>query len=235
MNETSTFFEPHVGSHYAGPKSLFDKRVLVLGDSHYCGKSASCVGCGDSLLHPECRDFTVERVSEYLDENFSAEWKKTYSTFINSVFGHRTSMEERSAFFDSVVFANYLQVAAGGNPYSKVNGDYDAPAHLNAFYACLERVLPEIVVCWGGDVWDALPNDWGYGEALKAPVEIEGDSFASCYIYPYRDSRITLLGANHPCRGFPSDRHHQVFKAVGMIPRDLSRDAAVTKSDPSSI
>jgi hypothetical protein len=113
------------------------------------------------LLHPECRNFTEWSVGTYLDEEDKSSWKKTYSTFINSVFGHQTSMVERSAFFDSVVFANFLQVAAGDNPYSKVNGDYNHPAHLNVFYACLERILPDVVVSWGGDVWEALPNDWG--------------------------------------------------------------------------
>lgn len=45
------FFQPFVGKDYANG-GIFGKRIMILGESHYCDES--CTDCGDCQLHREC-------------------------------------------------------------------------------------------------------------------------------------------------------------------------------------
>lgn len=208
------FFDPWVGKNYGTERSIFNKKVLILGDSHYC---KCCEGCGNRTLHPDCTDFTRKVVIDYLDPAHKADWKSTYSTFINSMLNKSTSTEERADFFESVVFYNFLQISAGEDPYSTKQYDYTDDRYLRAFYDVIDKTLPDVVICWGGKLWDTLPNNWNnYGEAEKgAGININNDVFGKYYTYPYRgDKRILLIGVRHPSMGFARDYHHQIFSKL---------------------
>lgn len=45
----------------------FGKRIMILGESHYCDES--CADCGDCQLHRECMNFTQQVLDDYLNEN----------------------------------------------------------------------------------------------------------------------------------------------------------------------
>lgn len=208
------FFEPWIGKNYGTNLSIYNKKILILGDSHYC---ESCDDCGNSKAHPECVNFTQKVVCDYLDPNHKGAWKKTYSTFINCMFNKSTSIEERNDFFSSVAFYNYLQVAAGEDAYSAGKYDYNSESHLKAFYEVIDKVNPEIIICWGDRVWDVLPNNWGnYGNAKEgAGINVNGDVFKKYLTYPYKDGgRIMLIGVQHPCMGFASDYHNHIFSEL---------------------
>lgn len=59
------FFQPFVGKDYADG-GIFGKRIMVLGESHYCDEG--CADCGDCRLHRECMGFTQGVLRDYLDE-----------------------------------------------------------------------------------------------------------------------------------------------------------------------
>ena len=59
------FFQPFVGKDYASG-GIFGKRIMVLGESHYCDEE--CADCGDYRLHRECAGFTQGVLRDYLDE-----------------------------------------------------------------------------------------------------------------------------------------------------------------------
>ena len=214
------FFEPHVGSRYGKPASLFNNRILVLGDSHYC--RMGCLDCGNLQNHSKCSSFTLERVVEYLEEQERDRWMATYSTFINTVFRRGTSHGERETFFESVAFYNYLQKAAGTNSESAsaYAAEYNQESHLLAFYEVLENLMPELVIIWGNRVWNALPNNLkGYGEATKgAGIKIGPKIFTAYYDYPFNGRRVLLIGAQHPCRGTSVAFNEAVFDELGVTP-----------------
>lgn len=58
------FFQPFVGKDYADG-GIFGKRIMVLGESHYCDEG--CCDCGDCRLHRECMGFTQGVLRDYLD------------------------------------------------------------------------------------------------------------------------------------------------------------------------
>ncbi len=136
---TDIFFDPAVGKNYGTGLSIFRKKILILGASHYCVKP--CEDCGNRELH-NCSEVTLDAVDAYLRGTVQTDWKnwkKTYSTFINSMFGRSTSNEERADFFDSVIFYNYLQTAEPVDP-SSIHRKYDFAdsRHLRAFYEIIE-------------------------------------------------------------------------------------------------
>ncbi len=53
--DRNIFFQPFVGMDYANG-GIFGKRIMILGESHYCDES--CADCGDCRLHRECMGFT---------------------------------------------------------------------------------------------------------------------------------------------------------------------------------
>lgn len=59
---SNIFFKPFVGSTNA-TGGIFGKRVMVLGESHYCDKK--CGNCGNIGTHPECGNFTNRIVKEF--------------------------------------------------------------------------------------------------------------------------------------------------------------------------
>ena len=74
MND-GLFFRPFVGSSYADG-GLFGKRIMVLGESHYCDEG--CADCGDCLRHRECMEFTNGVVKQYLDDRVERQrWMQT--------------------------------------------------------------------------------------------------------------------------------------------------------------
>lgn len=106
------FFQPFVGRHYADG-GMFGKRILILGESHYCDED--CTDCGDCRLHRECMGFTQNVLADYLDEtNERQDWMRTFVKFERSLVGEETDQALRQKIWDSVVFFNYLQVAMGG-------------------------------------------------------------------------------------------------------------------------
>lgn len=206
--KSEVVFAPRVGNVYGATGSVFKKRTVILGGSHYGGNGAPL----DKL-----RDFTQEVVEDYL-ARCGENWCKTYTTFINSVYGRGATQHEREQFFESVVFYTFLQDTAGAGPYDADKSNYSAEQHFAAFREILDKHKPEVVISWGGRVWDALPNNWGYGEAVKGePITIGGTSFGRYFDYPYRDWRIVLVGVDHPSIGYARDFHHEIFQRLGLV------------------
>lgn len=211
--KTNIFFDPWIGENYGTDKATFHKKILLLGNSHYC---EACNDCGNRDLHPDCTKLTNTVVNDYLDPSHVASWKKTFSTFINSMLGKSTSEQERKNFFDSVAFYNYLQVAAGEDAYSTGNFNFAESRQLQAFYEVLNNVEPDVVISWGSKVWDVLPDNWNnYGEAEKGKgISIGDQIFYKYYTYPYNNKKILLIGVQHPSVGYSTGFYHGIFSEL---------------------
>lgn len=207
------FFDPWIGGDYGTANSLFSKKVLVLGSSHYCG---SCSDCGDRAAQPECVEMTQKVVRHYL-EGKTETWFSTFSTFINSIYGRRASADERKKFFSSVAFYNFLQNSAGEDPKSASRFNFYDSRHLEAFYEALDITDPDVVISWGAKVWDALPNNWrNYGEALRGQDIIYCcETFNNYLTYPFKNGKtILLIGVKHPAMGYGRAFHHNIFSRL---------------------
>ena len=86
-------FLPWIGKDYQNG-GIFGKRILVLGESHYCG---SCTKEMCERRFDDCRDFTVDVVANcYLNKQRKYDnWMKTFTCFERSLVGKWTDEESR--------------------------------------------------------------------------------------------------------------------------------------------
>ena len=135
----NVFFQPFVGRDYT-TGGIFGKRIMVLGESHYCDEG--CTDCGNVANHPECRTFTNGVVNDYLNEDKPRErWMSTFLKFERSLVGHETEWQERQRIWQSVLFYNYLQVAMGGPRKAGTEAEYRQAEE--AFFSVLDQYRPQ--------------------------------------------------------------------------------------------
>ena len=79
----NVFFLPFVGRDYLSG-GIFGRRVMVLGESHYCGER--CANCGVPGKAGDCAAFTSGVIERYLDPKAEREpWMNTYLKFERSL------------------------------------------------------------------------------------------------------------------------------------------------------
>lgn len=133
---SNIFFQPFVGKDYANG-GIFDKRIMILGESHYCDES--CTDCGDCQLHRECMNFTQQVLDDYLNENKERQnWMRTFLKFERSLVGEETNQAMRLKIWNSVIFFNYLQVAMGGPREAGTAEQYHQAG--KAFFEVIESI-----------------------------------------------------------------------------------------------
>lgn len=148
------FFHAWVGPDYLSG-GIFGKRIMVLGESHYCDRMDECRVCGDMS---KCRklDFTTDVVRDYLNPNVKRDsWMKTYRKFERSLVNHNTTPEESVKIWNALLFYNYLQVAVSGPRKAGSREAYRAA--VEPFFSVLDQYQPDLVVVWGNRLWNNLP------------------------------------------------------------------------------
>ncbi len=199
---SNIFFQPFVGKEYGG--GPFGKRIMVLGESHYCGEE--CADCGDCSLHKECMNFTTNVVQTYLKRNGGL-WMNTYLKFERSLVGHETDSDETERIWNSVIFYNYLQVAMDESRQAGTAEQYRRAA--DALFETLERYLPEYVIVWGKRLWNNLPSErWADGE----DIVVDGCPNATGTYTLRSGKRVKMMVVYHPSAGYSWDYWHRVIQ-----------------------
>ena len=101
-------FKPWVGENYtAGFKG---KKVLILGEAHYCDTTADCDDCYPGQKN-KCNSFTID----FIDGQLSGVHKRFsfFSKLTRLFIGDDSDNEAVKQFWDSVAFYNYIQRTVG--------------------------------------------------------------------------------------------------------------------------
>ena len=136
MEDYGAYFEPWVGRRYGHG----GKRLLIVGDSHYCGECDTCGvrGMVSMAKMDECRQMTRKSVRQYLEarrgERPMDGWMgRTYLRFDKMILGLDDVTPAMSeALWDGAAFYNFVQTAASMDP-SNTNysaEDYKASGHI---------------------------------------------------------------------------------------------------------
>lgn len=199
------FFQPFVGANYANG-GLFGKRIMVLGESHYCDEG--CADCGDCQLHRDCIGFTQNVIRNYLDEACEREnWMRTFLKFERSLVGMETDWDMKRKIWDSVLFFNYLQVAMGGPREAGTSGEYSEAA--GALFDMMDKYQPEYLIAWGNRLWNKLPGDrWEDGE----DIVVDGYHVATGSYVLGNGKRVRVMAVNHPSVGNSWYYWHRVIQ-----------------------
>ena len=202
------FFEPWVGKDYP-TGGLFHKKILIIGESHYCG-SEDCNGKCGFRDFPEggCEDFTYKTIKDYLSGNCTDRWTRTFKKFERSLVNEVTSLEESDQIWQSLAFFNYLQVAMTRARKAGTNEDY--MESQIAFFEVIEKLQPELVIIWGKRLFYKLPEkDWIEGDSLIK----DGYDVKNGY-YQLKNGRKTrCIAVYHPSSGYSWDRCYKVISS----------------------
>lgn len=189
-------FRPWVGSSYV-TGGIFGKRIMVLGESHYCASKKDAVP-----------SLTNDVVETYLDKDAEREgWMNTYLKFERSLVGHETSASESKRIWDSLLFYNYLQVAMTEPREAGMDAEYRAAEE--PFFEVLEKFRPQYVIVWGQRLWNYLPG--GVRWTWNPDIVVDG-SINKCGNYALKDgTKVKVMAVNHPSTAYSWDYWHRVM------------------------
>ena len=184
MNKRVKFI-PWVGSEYA--QGINGKRVMVLGESHYCADESDAV--------PQ---LTINIIHHILNPNNEHEgFMNTYTKFGRALAGKEQYDKDREAMWNSVVFYNFVQVPiseARKAPEKQVFVAAESP-----FFTVLEQYRPDCVIVWGSRLYNNLPRKGYQTEDL---VLSDGKSIET-WAYKLASGHIVyLLPITHPSAAF---------------------------------
>ena len=212
----NVFFEPFVGEQY--DKGYLGKKILVLGDSHYCGddRKAQCVQAGDCLKLPECHDFT-SRVLRYFfeyKEGVSGHqmWMNTYNRFTNVFLvekGGKVNYEQFMDFWNSIMFYNYVQVPMDGSRKEPTQKEYEDSQ--DAFFEVLEEYKPDLIDIWGWRLLGKLPKKNKSAADFKSLNASNSEHY--CY-FEVAGKKILAYAHPHPSANFGYEYHSKLQEAV---------------------
>lgn len=203
----NVFFLPFVGRDYLSG-GIFGRRVMVLGESHYCGER--CANCGVPGKAGDCAAFTSGVIERYLDPKAERErWMSTYLKFERSLVGHETDSEERQKIWHSLLFFNFLQVAMDETRQAGTSEQYLQAQR--AFYEVLDQYLPEYIIVWGKRLWGFLPGDGRWRE--EKDIVIDGQHIATGSYRLGNGGRAKVMAVYHPSVGYSWDWWHKAIHA----------------------
>lgn len=168
-DDTEIWFQPWVGDDYWDNGGVLGRKILVIGNNHYCGNRESCDCCGvdgDCFSDDDgCAEFTQDVVSNYLDyQDGDGEfegWMNTYSNFEQALDSDDSSRD----IWNSLAFYNYLQTAVA-NDDNKTNSNGIYNEYYDSYCSsedCLWKVIsdldPDYIIVWGSIVRNHIGNE----------------------------------------------------------------------------
>ena len=202
-------FKPWVGKNYN--EGINGKKVLVLGESHYCTpvEKRKCNGkiCSQANII-NCANFTIDTIDEYLNEYSGCKYQQTFLCFERAVANKELCGVEKEKFWNSVIFYNYLQYAM-----DKPNQQLSATQWKiwaqseEAFRELLETYMPDKIIVWGRRLFDALPV-WESSKEILTTVDGQQTPLR---IYNFNGKKIPAMQVYHPSMPNGKGRSWHVF------------------------
>ena len=188
-------FRPWVGKNYLS-QGYKGKRILVLGESHYCYEL--CEGrkcyplCTKEKMKEDCFSQTEDVLEAFVHSYSGESYEQTFLCFERAILGKEATQEEREELWNGVVFYNYLQFDQAG-PRKPIMPEYWAESEL-AFKEMLVEYMPDYIIVWGVRLYEGLP-DWGGKHSL---LQISENDSTDVWTYTIQGKKIPALLVHHP-------------------------------------
>lgn len=188
-------FLPWVGNHYQAGRD--GKRVMVLGESHYCASPKDAV--------PR---ITNQVIADLLDPASEHEaYKNTYTKFANALAEKNLTFDERKQVWNSVLFYNYVQFPLSGARVSPTAQEFIQSEA--AFFEVLDAYRPDCIIVWGQRLYNNLPRK---GHQLPDLVLPNGDSIETWAYETSGGHTMQVLPITHPSAAFVPDYWHEAIQ-----------------------
>ena len=188
-------FLPWVGKNYK--QGIYGRRVLVLGESHYCARQED-----------DTPYVTRKVIADLLDPNGEHEaYKNTYTKFERALAGKVLDWQEKAELWNSIIFYNYVQIPMTGPRISPTVEEFKDSAQ--AFFEVLDRYRPDCVIVWGKRLYNNLPHVGYQGPELR----LQDGTCLETWVYSIADGQsVQVLPIQHPSTGFSWDFWHEAIK-----------------------
>lgn len=193
-------FLPYVGADYESG-GIFSKRIMALGDSHYCEKASDAVP-----------SLTRDVIEYYLDPASENEgWMQTYRKFERSLVNKATTYSESREIWNSLLFYNFLQVPLSGPRVAGTAEEYREAAE--GFFEVIDQYKPQVIIVWGKRLWDKMPTErW----TSSADVVYDGYAIENGYYSMSDGSKARTFFVYHPSAGYSWDWWYKaIMKVMG--------------------
>lgn len=183
-------FLPWIGKYYGKSNSKFGKRrILILGESHY----EWCYKCWIEKNERQ-HDMTCWCIAECVTgANSITHWKKIE----NALNGDGIEQNERSLFWHTVAYCNYIQQIVGYKRDSERSPKPTREMYENAkepFKKIIKSLKPDLIVVLGNTVWENLPPEDDKLKTIRRngkilhrclySIDQENNSIACCVPHP---------------------------------------------------
>ena len=176
------YFKPWVGKNYRGN----DRRLLLLGESHYCDGS-------------ESENFTIELTQDFITgDNKHQFWTR----ITEAVDGHPISEIDKGAFWHGVAFYNFIQEAVAETPGVAPSREMIERAQ-EPFMGVLRELKPTHLLCLVKRLWEWLPDPGKEGPTL----EFEGKAHDTWYFEAEPGTYTFATWMKHPSYISPPKWH----------------------------
>lgn len=206
-------FLPYVGEQYASI-GLNGKKILVLGESHYCNEGLQCDKgkclpiCKRENMNYHCHEKTNIVVNSFIQNYDGSGEYQSFLCFERAIAGKVLSQEEREDLWRKLMFYNFIQFAQPG-PRCSIHQEYWEHSG-KAFKELLETFQPDYIIVWGCRLYKGLPDMDGSHSSLT----IDGDS-TDIWTYTINGKNIPAMKVYHPStpRGKNWNYWHKFYKA----------------------
>ena len=199
-------FLPFVGDQYwygisfndngelvLGTEAKPGKKVLVLGESHYCD---------EDLSDEELSSFTREVLDCYLKSEERYSWMRTFLKFERALSNADTNIDSKS-IWNHLMFYNYLQCPLRGLRMAGDSRRYEDAT--TPFFAILKKYKPDYIIVWGRRLFVNLPSENVQEGEYMPSIEI------NIWSYQIDGHTIMVLPVVHPSGGFLWGYWHEVI------------------------
>lgn len=192
-------FLPWIGNNYLNSTS--GKRVLILGESHYCKNPAT----------EAVSQITQNVMEDLFNPNGVFEpYKNTYTKFERALQGSEIALSDKHGkrkVWNDVMFYNYVQEAMTGPREAPTSHQFKQSGQ--AFFEVINQHIPQKIIVWGSRLYNHLPQQ---GCQLADLIDSTGKAH-EVWSYPLTNGQIVeVIKCTHPSAGFAWDYWHEVFK-----------------------
>lgn len=206
LQKAGVKFLPFVGDQYSygisfndngelvlGTEAKPGKKVLVLGESHYCD---------EDLSDEELSSFTREVLDCYLKSEERYSWMRTFLKFERALSNADTNIDSKS-IWNHLMFYNYLQCPLRGLRMAGDSRRYEDAT--TPFFAILKKYKPDYIIVWGRRLFVNLPSENVQECEYMPSIEI------NIWSYQIDGHTIMVLPVVHPSGGFLWGYWHEVI------------------------
>ena len=199
-------FLPFVGDQYEDGISFNDNGELVLGTKENPGKKVLVLGeshyCDEDLSDEELSSFTRDVLDCYLNSEERYSWMRTFLMFERALSNADPNIDSNS-IWNHLIFYNYLQSPLRGPRMAGDSRRYEDAT--TPFFAILKTYQPDCVIVWGRRLLVNLPHEHRENGKFMPSIDM------NFWRYKIDGKTIKILPIYHPSVDFSWKYWHEVI------------------------